>query len=291
MNKKKNIKSRKLFVGLFCLGLILLVVGALFFYFGSDRDDRLEECGRIVASALEVPPSSTTVDWDLSTDDCLCFDWDYKDVPTFSFTVQFVNYPVGCDTAFRLFFNKVKVDFFWYTSTGLSSYTQYNATGTSISPYKSFVVQTGSTAITSLSLSGSCYAGSSILEIYSYASTTYSDSVYDEGYDDGWVEGHVQGFQEGYGDGLADGYDQGNQDGLSSGQEAAYNRGYSAGLELAEKGDFLSLFTSLIDAPVSAFTSLLDFEIFGYNIKSFVLALLTAALAITALKFFMGMGG
>ncbi len=340
MTKKKNTKLNKFYFGLLFFGLIIFVVGVLFIYFGSKRDEALiEECiiahaeTSVKAEALgSTDPPSSTIDWDLSKDDSLAFDWDYTDVPTFSFTVRFVNYPFGYSLGLRFFFSKVNVNVVWYDTTGQIRSASYNG---SRYDSKDFVFESPAVELTSLSFSGTCFAGSSILEIYSFVATSHYENVYSygynfghsDGYDDGYDEGQTVGYQRGVDVGYADGFHDGTEDGYADGyvvgkndgyelgydygehdgynlgveagrklgQEDAYNRGheagYSEGLELAEKGDFLSLFTSLIDAPVSAFTSLLDFEIFGYNIKSLVLALMTAALAITALKFFMGMGG
>ena len=48
----------------------------------------------------------------------------------------------------------------------------------------------------------------------------------------------------------------------------------------------MSLITAVVDAPIKAFTSLLDFDVLGYNMKDLALALLTAGLLVAAIRFF-----
>ncbi len=68
-----------------------------------------------------------------------------------------------------------------------------------------------------------------------------------------------------------------------------YNLGKLAGS--SETYTFFGLISAVIDAPIKAFTGLLNFEIFGVNIKSFLLSLFTIALVIAIVKLFMGNGG
>lgn len=79
----------------------------------------------------------------------------------------------------------------------------------------------------------------------------------------------------------------GNQQ-YNQGQQAGYNKGYSAGISDGGSNSFLSLITAVVDAPVTAFTSLLNFDILGFNVKNVVLSLLTAALVIACIRFFSG---
>lgn len=119
--------------------------------------------------------------------------------------------------------------------------------------------------------------------------TVYSDAGgYLNGYDNGYTAGNSAGHTEGVLQGREEGYKQGE----TIGYENGYGVGYSDGLKTAETGDFMSLITAVIDAPVTAFTSLLDFEILGFNMRTFVLSLLTAALVIAMLRLFSGkLGG
>lgn len=72
------------------------------------------------------------------------------------------------------------------------------------------------------------------------------------------------------------------------GQQAGYDSGYTAGIAAGGNNSFLSLITAVVDAPITAFTSLLDFDILGFNVKNVVLSLLTAALVIACIRFFSG---
>lgn len=68
-----------------------------------------------------------------------------------------------------------------------------------------------------------------------------------------------------------------------------YDLGKLAGS--SENYTFFGLISAVIDAPIKAFTGLFNFEIFGVNIKSFLLSLFTIALVIAIVKLFMGNGG
>lgn len=70
------------------------------------------------------------------------------------------------------------------------------------------------------------------------------------------------------------------------GKNEGYNSGYAAGIAAGSDNNFMSLITAIVDAPVKAFTSLLDFDILGYNMKDLALALLTAGLLVAAIRFF-----
>ena len=74
----------------------------------------------------------------------------------------------------------------------------------------------------------------------------------------------------------------------NQGQQAGYDSGYSAGITAGGNNSFLSLITAVVDAPITAFTSLLNFDILGFNVKNVVLSLLTAALVIACIRFFSG---
>lgn len=88
------------------------------------------------------------------------------------------------------------------------------------------------------------------------------------------------------------GYADGNKAGFAEGDKASYQRGYSTGyseaIKISSKGDFFSLISAVVDAPVTVFSSLLDFEILGFNMRSVVLSLLTAALIMAAIRLFSG---
>ena len=70
------------------------------------------------------------------------------------------------------------------------------------------------------------------------------------------------------------------------GKNEGYNDGYAAGVAAGGNNNFMSLITAVVDAPIKAFTSLLNFDILGYNMKDLALALLTAGLLVAAIRFF-----
>lgn len=85
-----------------------------------------------------------------------------------------------------------------------------------------------------------------------------------------------------------DQYIQYGNERYDQGQQVGYESGYTAGIIAGGNNSFLSLITAVIDAPITAFTSLLDFDILGFNVKNIVLSLLTAALVIACIRFFSG---
>ena len=93
-----------------------------------------------------------------------------------------------------------------------------------------------------------------------------------------------QAYQQGYEQGEEAGY----QSGHTAGYDSGYDVGYSDGIATAGNSSFLSLITAVVDAPITAFTSLLNFEVLGVNLKKLVLSILTAALVIACVRFFSG---
>lgn len=117
---------------------------------------------------------------------------------------------------------------------------------------------------------------------------TYSGTPdsYNDGYSAGLSDGILQGKNEGYQSGFSEGQNQGYNTGFNTGKSEGYNSGYAAGAAAGGNNNFMSLITAVIDAPIKAFTSLLDFDILGYNMKNLALALLTAGLLVAAIRFF-----
>ena len=113
------------------------------------------------------------------------------------------------------------------------------------------------------------------------------DNAYDNGYDDGFTVGESSGYDNGYKEGFSLGESTGYSKGESAGQSVGYTNGYnagqsdgyttgfSAGVASANEYTFLGLMGSVIDTPIKAITSLLDFEVLGFNMSTFALSLLT----------------
>ena len=94
--------------------------------------------------------------------------------------------------------------------------------------------------------------------------------------------------------GYKDGYNQGNTDGINNSisivnRDSAswlygFNAGYKSGVATAKDGSFSSLFGSIADSQVSILNSLLDFEFLGFNMASFVKAILTIFLIVAIIR-------
>lgn len=110
-----------------------------------------------------------------------------------------------------------------------------------------------------------------------YFTTSFNDNAY-----------YQAGYYDGYVDGMADGENLGYQDGYNNGVDVGYNNGYNDGVTSANDYSFLSLLGAVIDAPVSAFTGLLNFNLLGFNMLAFVTGLITLAVILFIVKLFIG---
>ena len=93
-------------------------------------------------------------------------------------------------------------------------------------------------------------------------------------------DSYLEGYNQGYEQGKADGYEEGKTQG--------YNQGYFEGAADAGDYSFLNLLTAVVDAPVTVFVKLLDFEILGWNMTTVVISLLSVALIVTLIAYFSG---
>lgn len=103
-----------------------------------------------------------------------------------------------------------------------------------------------------------------------------SNEYYSSGYSDGYIAGDNAGQVIGY------------NNGYSAGQISGRADGYNQGVEDANQYTFLSLIGAVIDAPITAFTSLLNFNVFGFNMLSMLTGLLTVGIIIAIIRFIMG---
>lgn len=101
-------------------------------------------------------------------------------------------------------------------------------------------------------------------------------------------DGYDAGYNAGYVDGNKDGNKQGYIDGYGAGESVGYGDGYNDGLEQSNNYTFLSLIGAVMDAPISAFTSLLNFNLLGFNMLGFVTGLITLSLIIFIVKLILG---
>ena len=107
----------------------------------------------------------------------------------------------------------------------------------------------------------------SFLQIFSgslviYPSSVGAQTVYDNGYNLGFDNGHSQGYSEGY--------------------TVGYNHGTSSASEFT----FLGLLGAVFQAPITALTGLLNFNLLGFNMLTFYESLFTLAIVFIILRFF-----
>ena len=114
------------------------------------------------------------------------------------------------------------------------------------------------------------------LRTYYFSSALSDNTAYNSGVSDGYNIGFSAGSSSGY------------TDGFSAGKVEGYNNGYTAGVENSNNYSFLSLIGAVVDAPISAFTSLLNFNLLGVNLLAFFTGLLTLAIIIFIIKLVLG---
>lgn len=93
-------------------------------------------------------------------------------------------------------------------------------------------------------------------------------------------------FQQGYNEGLLDNQSNIYDNGYNTGFDDGFEDGKITGAVEANDYSFFSLFGAIFDAPVTLFTSLLNFEFLGINLWSFITSLLTLAIILFVIKLF-----
>lgn len=83
------------------------------------------------------------------------------------------------------------------------------------------------------------------------------------------------------------GYGEGQSAGYNQGYDVGYNVGFPAGVADANHYSFVGLISAVIDVPVSAFTSLFNFELLGFNLAEFFFGVITLVVVIKLLKWFL----
>lgn len=86
-------------------------------------------------------------------------------------------------------------------------------------------------------------------------------------------------------------YQQALQDREDLGKIAGRTEGFLEGSKKVENGSFFALISSVIDAPVQTVIGLTNFDILGYNLKEFLLGLLTVIVIVCLIRFFIGFAG
>lgn len=153
------------------------------------------------------------------------------------------------------------------------------------------------------------FRGSSYNVNYSFVAGIWSSYVQNSDYKSGYDNGYKDGYDVGKSDGTSIGYDLGYREGYLRGQtqanntvsdtSASYQAGYNKGVDSAGKYTFMSLISSVIDAPIRAFfgykdadgvthTGLFNLNILGYDMSALVLSLFSACVIIMIIKICLG---
>lgn len=74
---------------------------------------------------------------------------------------------------------------------------------------------------------------------------------------------------------------------LENAKAESFEAGRIAGMNSSEEANFLTLFGALFDAPIQAISGLLNFEVLGFNLWSFITALISVSLVIFVVRFFL----
>lgn len=110
---------------------------------------------------------------------------------------------------------------------------------------------------------------------YYFTRVDTDSASYSAGYDYGYSAGKTAGDSTGY------------SRGYSAGDVQGYYRGYTAGVNDSNDYTFVGLISAVIDAPISAFTGLLNFEILGVNLAGFVLGSLSLLIILVCVRKFL----
>lgn len=91
-------------------------------------------------------------------------------------------------------------------------------------------------------------------------------------------------YARGYDLGYNSGYNQGKNDFYSSRYDSGYSDGLRDGID-RNQYNFYTLLSAVIETPINAGLSMLNFDFLGFNMRDFFLAIFTIALIITVLRF------
>lgn len=117
----------------------------------------------------------------------------------------------------------------------------------------------------------------------SYAFQVGEKQGLEEGYQNGYTEGMNEGYTEGKSEGYNEGYAKGEEHGYSEGKDKGY---YEGRADEQEESGLFGLAYAVVDAPVSALSNLLGFEILGVNIGNLFFSVISFFLML-AIVFFL----
>lgn len=111
---------------------------------------------------------------------------------------------------------------------------------------------------------------------------------YNNGYSVGYTAGEKAGYNKGYSAGYSAGY-AANQAALKKAQQEAeaakarYDSAYQEGMQAEVSKNFISLVGEIAAAPFHAVQNMFNFEIFGVNVASILLAIFTAIIVVAVI--------
>lgn len=168
------------------------------------------------------------------------------------------------------------------TYLGIDDVTYYSVRDTSVTA-SSYVIEEGSYPA-DLKIKSMTFIVNNVNTTDRICTLGCSSGQYQNGYTAGFNAGNTSGYDNGYSNGYSEGY--------SSGKDfqapISYDKGYQAGLSIAGNGSLRSLIFAVVDSPIQSFTSLLDFEILGVNMKNFAISILSFAFLIAVVRFISG---
>lgn len=129
------------------------------------------------------------------------------------------------------------------------------------------------------------------IEGFSFAFTDTANNSYIVGVEEGKSQGYTKGYSEGLGTGKEEGLKQGFDSGYKEGHDVGYKEGDNAGYyrgrsDEAKQSGFFALIYNVIDAPVTVFSKMLNFNILGVNMMGLASSLITFAILVTVVKYF-----
>lgn len=116
----------------------------------------------------------------------------------------------------------------------------------------------------------------------------YLDNSTLEDYINGYKNGSLDGYNKGYDKGKNDGYNSGYDVGVDFGYSGGYHDGFNKGVSESNDYTFLGLISACIDAPITYFTNLFNFELLGVNLSAFLTGLFTLCVIVTIVKMCLG---
>lgn len=157
-----------------------------------------------------------------------------------------------------------------------------------------FIFTDGSSVPFFSSSSGGVISSSSYIDLSNYSdkrvrSVMWVDSnlsayVVGLSSDNGDILGYNSGYQNGFNAGKGQGYNDGYKNGYSVGKSEGKVIGRNEALASGNNYTFLGLLGAVVDAPITAISGLLNFNLLGFNMLNFFYALCTCALVIAVVR-------